>query len=199
MSSIVKVAVVVEVNPQASVAVKITVADPVIPQSSLSATKSLVHIDVLRVVQRERRVPGDHRDDVDTLISQTGRQPGGRFTQPSGAQRSGRSSAVANSTLTTRSARSHRVPSTIDQAPTFQSSLVSTTSPTVLRVGGVEHHPPTAATEPDPPKTPKPHLIINSRNKMFKTQGHAPSSSHSKSLSRLLQLSMQKKNEMKVT
>ena len=37
VSSIVKVADVVEVNPQESVAVKITVAEPVAPQSSLKA------------------------------------------------------------------------------------------------------------------------------------------------------------------
>ena len=44
MSSMVNVAVVELVLPQASVAVKVTVALPVAPQSSLRAVKSLDHV-----------------------------------------------------------------------------------------------------------------------------------------------------------
>src|SRR5690606_39841805 len=50
VSSIVKVAVVVLVFPQASVAVKVTVADPVAPQRSLKASKSLLQATPLTSV-----------------------------------------------------------------------------------------------------------------------------------------------------
>ena len=49
VSSIVNVAVVVLALPQSSVAVKITVAVPVAPQSSLKATKSLLQVTVLQL------------------------------------------------------------------------------------------------------------------------------------------------------
>ena len=44
MSSIVNTAIELAALPQASVAVKVTVADPVAPQSSLNELKSLVHV-----------------------------------------------------------------------------------------------------------------------------------------------------------
>ena len=47
MSSIVNVAVVLLLLPQSSVAVKVTVAAPVAPQSSLNPSKSLLHVTPL--------------------------------------------------------------------------------------------------------------------------------------------------------
>ena len=47
MSSIVNVAVVEVALPQSSVAVNITVAEPVAPQAASKATKSLVHVTPL--------------------------------------------------------------------------------------------------------------------------------------------------------
>ena len=49
VSSMVNVAVVVAVFPQLSVAVKITVAVPVVPQSLLSVVKLLVHVTLLQL------------------------------------------------------------------------------------------------------------------------------------------------------
>ena len=44
VSSIIKIAVVEVAFPQSSVAVKVTVADPVAPQSSLNTSKSLLQV-----------------------------------------------------------------------------------------------------------------------------------------------------------
>ena len=48
MSSIVNVAVVLLLLPQSSVAVKVTMAEPVAPQSSLKVSKSLLHVTLLQ-------------------------------------------------------------------------------------------------------------------------------------------------------
>ena len=48
LSTIVNVAVVLLLKPQASVAVKVTVAAPVAPQPSLNSTKSLLHVTPLQ-------------------------------------------------------------------------------------------------------------------------------------------------------
>ena len=48
VSSIVNVAVVLLLLPQSSVAVKVTVAAPVAPQSSLKESKSLLHVTLLQ-------------------------------------------------------------------------------------------------------------------------------------------------------
>ena len=55
VSSIVNVAVVLLLLPQSSVAVKVTVAMPVAPQSSLNASKSLLQVTRCKHQKRWRR------------------------------------------------------------------------------------------------------------------------------------------------
>ncbi len=88
-----------------------------------------VEPDVLLVIEGVGRVAGDRRDHVDALLGQRRGKAGGGFAETAGADERPQFGGGEEHPHDDPGMISSRSSSTSDQAPTFQSSLVSTVSP----------------------------------------------------------------------